>query len=83
MKEITGMGVVKLFDSKNKRGVISQQSQPEQAATKGGRPKDVYFEATDAEALRLRVGQLVQFVLKETEDMGLVAKDVTVLSDKA
>ncbi|HEY4722644.1 MAG TPA: hypothetical protein VII92_12400 [Anaerolineae bacterium] len=82
MQEKVGIGVVKLFDSRNRRGVISQQPQPEQAATKGGRPNDVYFEVTDTEALRLREGQLVQFVMKET-DMGLVAKDVTVLSDRA
>ena len=82
MQESAGIGVVKLFDSRNRRGVISQQSQPEQATAKGGRPKEVYFEATDAEALRLHEGQLVQFVVKET-DTGPVAKDVTVLSDMA
>jgi cold shock CspA family protein len=78
-----GIGVVKLFDSRNRRGIISQQPEPGQAATKGGRPEDVYFEVTGPEALKLREGQLVQFVMEKTQDMGLVAKDVRVLSDKA
>ena len=69
-----GIGTIKLFDLARKRGVIAPQSKEQS--------DDLYFEASDAEASRLRKGQLVQFVVEET-DTGPEAKNVTVLSSKA
>lgn len=72
-----GLGTIKLFDAAKKRGVVSQSD----AAKRSG-PSDVYFEADDDEARRLRVGQLVQFVMEDTP-IGTVAKHISVLRDKA
>jgi hypothetical protein len=79
MQEV-GIGIIKLFDPKHNRGVIA----PYEALTKQGIPSDVYFEATGNEALQLREGQLVQFVVADTDpDIGMVATGIKVLREQA
>ncbi len=74
-----GIGKIKYFDREKKRGVIA----PENGLTKQSAWADLYFQVNDDRtAASLRVGQLVQFVKEETE-IGLEAKQITVLSEKA
>lgn len=72
------IGKVKMFDREKRRGVIAPQDVKSIPSPSG----DLYFEVTGEEAVGLREGQLVQFVLVDTPD-GLEAKDVTVLSEVA
>jgi len=74
-----GIGTIKLFDPKNKRGVIT----PQEIKAKQSASGDLYFEAGDADAAQLRVGQLVQFVVDTTASGAPRAIDVAVLSQQA
>ncbi len=73
-----GIGTIKYFDKGKKRGVIS----PENGVSKQSALEDIFFQVADERtAANLRVGQLVQFMKEET-DIGIEAKQVTVLSEK-
>lgn len=74
-----GIGTIKWFDRENKRGVIA----PLETGRKESPTDDLYFEVGDAEALLLKVGQLVQFVVATDSPAGPEAKEVTVLSQNA
>ncbi len=74
-----GIGTIKLFDPKNKRGVIT----PQEIKAKQSGSGDLYFELGDTDTERLREGQLVQFVIDTTASGGPRAKDVAVLSEQA
>ena len=76
--QTVGIGKVKMFDREKRRGVIAPQDVKAVPSPSG----DLYFEVTGEEAVRLREGQLVQFVLVDTPT-GWEAKDVTVLSQLA
>jgi cold shock CspA family protein len=71
-----GIGTIKTFDPKSKRGVI----EPREVSFSLSGPGDLYFEADEGEAGRLQVGQLVQFVIAATPTGVLQAKEVSVLS---
>jgi cold shock CspA family protein len=81
MSEV-GIGTIKLFNLTNKRGVIAPQTVTPKPGQSKGQSGDLYFEVSNDEASRLREGQLVQFVLEDT-DIGPEAKHVKVLSDRA
>ena len=68
------IGVVKLFEKATRRGVITPQNPAGKEEV-----RDLYFEATDAQAVQFRVGQLVKFV---QDDSGSRAREVAVLSEK-
>ena len=84
-----GIGEIKYYDKGKKQGVIAPFDNATKlglAATEGAaKPSataDLYFRITDDRlAANLRVGQLVQFMKEET-DIGLEAKQITVLSEK-
>jgi cold shock CspA family protein len=73
-----GIGSIKLFDPETKRGVISQKD----IGSEQKEAEDLYFEVGNEESLQLRVGQLVQFVIADSE-IGKQATDITVLSELA
>ena len=77
MADTVGIGTIKMFDAKSKRGVIVPRAVAKAQTKIGGEP--VYFEVPSG--VGFRVGQLVQFVLDTSAEP--VAKDVTVLSDSA
>lgn len=71
-----GIGTIKLFDPKSKRGVI----EPREVSSKLSGSVDLYFEAPEKDATVFRVGQLVQFVIAATPTGVPQAKEVSVLS---
>jgi cold shock CspA family protein len=74
---VGGIGTIKYFDRAKKRGMIARESAAQSKAN------ELYFEVEDdSKALKLHEGQLVQFVMQET-DLGLEATEIEVLSDKA
>lgn len=75
-----GIGTIKLL--KNQRGVISPQGVMSKQGSSKEQSGDLYFRVSNDEASQLREGQLVQFVVEDT-DIGPEAKQVTVLSSKA
>ncbi len=75
---IGGIGTIKYFDKTKKRGMIARES--EKSATSAA--SEIYFEVGDNEARNLREGQLVQFIMEQT-DLGPEAKQIKVLSEKA
>lgn len=76
-----GIGTIKFFDKTTKSGVIVLQGRP---ASQEKIAQDVYFEIDENQAkdLKLRVGQLVQFVLDD-KGFGAEAKEITVLNSNA
>lgn len=76
MTDKVGIGTIKVFDTKSKRGVIVPREVS--MSQVGGKP--VYFEAPKDAVFR--VGQLVQFVVDNASSEP-VAKDVAVLSESA
>ncbi len=68
------IGRIIYFDSNNRRGVIAPQNVASQAAI----PSELYFKVDEAQALALRVGQLVQFLVDNDK-----AVDIAVLSQTA
>jgi cold shock CspA family protein len=74
-----GIGTIAWFDRGKKRGVIAREG----AGAKQGSAGELYFECSDAEAMQLKEGQRVQFVVEENANLGRMAKNVTVLSQKA
>jgi cold shock CspA family protein len=77
------IGTIKFFDRANRRGMIAPEKIEPTKSKSIDLPSELYFEVGINEALRLQVGQLVQFVAEEDRDIGLVAKNVTVLSEQA
>ena len=75
MADKVGIGTIKMFDAKTKRGVIVPREISK--AQMGEQP--VYFEAPSGSGFR--VGQLVQYVVDSTAERQ--AKDVAVLSESA
>ena len=73
---IAEIGGIKFFDPAKKSGVI------EEVGTQQKTAGDLYFEVSEEQALRLRVGQLVRFLVEQTPS-GAEAKDIAVLSQKA
>jgi cold shock CspA family protein len=73
---VGGIGTIKYFDRVRKRGMIARESATQSQAD------ELYFEVDDRKALKLREGQLVQFVMQDTA-LGLEATEIEVLSDKA
>jgi len=71
-----GIGTIKLFDPKSKRGVI----EPREVSKLQSGSVDLYFEAPAQDATRFRVGQLVQFVITATPTGVPEAKEISVLS---
>jgi cold shock CspA family protein len=76
---IGGIGTIKYFDRTNKRGMIAREAAAKSAESSAD---ELYFEVDDSEARKLHEGQLVQFVMEQT-DLGPEAKQIEVLSDKA
>ncbi len=79
-RSIGGIGTIKYFDRAKKRGMIARESATESTAKSA--TSDLYFEVDDSKALKLREGQLVQFVMQETE-LGPEATQIEVLSEQA
>ncbi len=75
-----GIGMIKYFDRARKRGMITRE--PMTQGKPDNKPNELYFEVDDNKALKLREGQLVQFVMQETE-LGPEATQIEVLSEKA
>ena len=71
-----GIGTIKLFDPKSKRGVI----EPRDVSKQQSGSADLYFEAAQDDATLFRVGQLVQFVIAATPTGVPEAKEISVLS---
>lgn len=77
-EEKTMVGEITLFDPVQRVGVVTVRPM-----TKGGNDgQDVFFIATDQDLIRLRQGQLVQFVMYKQDDRWL-AKNIEVLSSLA
>jgi cold shock CspA family protein len=73
-----GIGSIKLFDPETKRGVISMRD----IGSEQKEAEDLYFEVGNEESLQLHEGQLVQFIIADSE-IGKQATDITVLSELA
>lgn len=78
MKQDALIGVITLFDPVQKVGVITRK--PGMAKSQSDQPDDVFFEVEDKDVLRLKQGQLVQFLMSKKEDTWLV-KNIEVLSE--
>jgi hypothetical protein len=68
------IGRIIYFDANNRRGVIA----PQNIASQQNIPGELYFKVDEAQALALRVGQLVRFLVENDK-----AVDIAVLSQSA